>query len=68
MLEGINVRFFITALFQSEEGSEIDTLEVDHQGFVDWQEGNPHARIDFDLHTVSANGVRQLCITLREVW
>lgn len=67
MLENIDVRFFIIGLFHSEKGSEIDTFEVDHQGFVEWQEGNPHARVDVELHTVSANGARQLCITLSEV-
>jgi len=67
MLENIDVRFFVVGLFQSDDGSVIDTIEIDHQEFVDRYAEHPHARVDVDLHSVFANGVRQLCITLNEV-
>jgi hypothetical protein len=58
MLEAINVRFFG---LDSE-----DTVEISHREFVELYAANPSARIDIEKHSVFANGVRQLCITLNQ--
>jgi len=60
MLKDINVRFFVDAL------DDLDVNEVTHQEFVDRYAETPHGRVDVELHSVYANGVRQLCITLNE--
>jgi hypothetical protein len=60
MLKDIDVRFFIDAL------DGLDTQEVTHQEFVDRYAEKPDGRVDVELHSVYANGVRQLCITLNE--
>ena len=59
MLKNINVRFFVADY-------DDDAKEIDHQEFVDRYADNPLARVDVELHSVFANGVRQLCITLQE--
>ena len=64
MLKNINVRFFVTTY---DDDADIDTNEIDHQEFVDRYADNPHGRVDVELHSLFANGVRQLCITLNEV-
>jgi hypothetical protein len=58
MLKDINVRFFV------EGFDDLDENEVTHQEFVDLYAVEPHSRVDVELHSVYANGVRQLCITL----
>jgi hypothetical protein len=58
MLKDINVRFFV------EGFDDLDKNEVTHQEFVDLYAVEPHALVDVELHSVYANGVRQLCITL----
>ena len=63
MLKNINVRFFVTTY---DDDGDIDTFEIDYQEFVDRYVDQPWARIDVELHSLSANGVRQLCITINE--
>ena len=58
MLKDINVRFFY------EDPDFLDLNEVSHQDFVDLYALAPDARVDVELHSVYANGVRQLCIIL----
>ena len=58
MLEAINVRFFAL--------SDGGLIEIDHQEFVDLYAVKPEARIDIERHSIFANGVRQLCITINE--
>jgi hypothetical protein len=64
MLKNIDVRFFFTGY---DDDANLYTHEIDHQEFVDRYSEEPHARIDVELHSVYANGVRQLCITMNEV-
>jgi hypothetical protein len=61
MLKDINVRFFVVS------DDDVDMQEVTHDVFVDEYAANPHGRVDVELHSVYANGVRQLCISLMEV-
>lgn len=61
MLKDINVRFFV------EDPDFFDLNEVKHQTFVDLYAKTPDARVDVELHSVYANGVRQLCITLNGI-
>jgi len=58
MLKDINVRFFV------EGFDDLDVNEVTYQEFVDLYAVEPDSRVDVELHSVYANGVRQLCITL----
>ena len=59
MLKEIDVRFFL------DDGD--DFREIDHDKFVEIYAMAPDSRVDVEKHSVSANGVRQLCITLIEV-
>lgn len=63
MLESINVRFFC---YEQMEGpfAPFDIVEIDHSEFVDLHSIAPQARVDHELHSVYANGVRQFCITI----
>jgi hypothetical protein len=63
MLESINVRFFC---YEQTEGpfEPFDIVEIGHQEFVDLHSIAPSARIDHELYTIFANGVRQFCITI----
>ena len=58
MLEAINVRFFAL--------SDEEPIEIEHREFVEFYAVKPEARIDIEYHSVFANGVRQLCITINE--
>ena len=58
MLEAINVRFFAL--------SDGEPVEIEHQEFIDFYAVKPDARIDIEHHSIFANGVRQLCITINE--
>jgi len=58
MLKVINVRFFVDTL------DDLDVNEVTYQEFVDLYAEAPDSRVDVELHSVYANGVRQLCVTL----
>lgn len=60
MLESINVRFFC---YEQTDGP-FDIVEIGHQEFVDLHSIAPSARIDHELYTIFANGVRQFCITI----
>jgi hypothetical protein len=60
MLESINVRFFCYEHVEDRP----DIVEIDHNEFVDLHSIAPHARIDHELHSVFANGIRQLCVTI----
>ena len=53
MIENITVRFFV---YDLEDDGEI--TEVEEDVFLS-AEGN----IDYERHTVFANGVRQICLT-----
>lgn len=64
MLKQINVRFFVANYDNTTEIEHCE--EIEHSEFVERYAENPHARIDIELHSVYANGVRQLCITLNE--
>ena len=69
MLKDIDVRFFTRATKNYsyvDVLNELDVKEVTHQAFVDRYAETPHGRVDIELHSVYANGVRQLCITLNE--
>ena len=59
MLKEIDVRFFLA------DGD--DFREIDHDEFVEIYAMSPDCRVDVEKHSVFANGVRQLCITLNEV-
>ena len=59
MLKEIDVRFFL------DDGD--DFREIDHDEFVEIYAMAPDSRVDVEKHSVFANGVRQLCITLTEV-
>ena len=63
MLESINVRFFC---YEQTEGAfaPFDIVEIGHDEFVELYSIAPDARIDHELHSIFANGVRQLCITI----
>ena len=61
MLEAINVRFF--GLDPEDVG---DIVEISHCEFVELYAANPSSRIDIEKHSVFANGVRQLCITVNQ--
>lgn len=63
MLKNIDVRFFVTTY---DDGGDVDSFEIEHQEFVDRYVDQPQARIDVELHSLPANGVRQLCITINE--
>ena len=60
MLESINVRFFC---FEQIDDT-FDLVEIDHSEFVDLNSIAPAARIDHELHSIFANGVRQFCLTI----
>lgn len=64
MLKTIDVRFFVVTY---DDDADLVEFEIDHQEFVDRYVYKPDARIDVELHSVFANGVRQLCITINEV-
>ena len=64
MLKEINVRFFVADYETNEEWGE--PVEVEYREFVERYAENPHGRVDIEKHSVFANGVRQLCITLHE--
>jgi hypothetical protein len=61
MLKEIDVRFFVVTDFDTDEATEIT-----HQEFVERYAASPGSRVDIEKHSVFANGVRQLCITLNE--
>ena len=53
-LENMNVRFFIYGLVNEE----IDIVEVEEREFLETS-GN----VEYERHTVFANGVKQICLT-----
>lgn len=55
-LSGVPVRFFIYD-YDANEG-EGDIIEVDENAFLEAQ-----GEIDYERHTVFANGVSQICLT-----
>ncbi len=54
----INVRFFIVAYDPEDDAIQWDIIEVSESEFLEYD-----GEISYDRHTVSENGVSQICLT-----
>ena len=60
-IENINVRYFTYE--SSYEDGEIELIEISELEFLD-AEGS----IEYERHTIFANGVNQICLTKNNIW